>query len=277
MRIVLTVLGVGLLLLILLMIRFAAVWIRCRRASESAEGTVTAVREKPFKDDLKQYWTEFSFEAAGRTYTGSMKYADTEPRFSVGEQITVRYHAKHPKCFYAVRDMSAYLRGLVAVLLAIVVIVPLLFLCDGLARYPLGFLTLSERKVIRIAVWSIFSALLIGLGVVALYAWHAMQTRGRDVTGEVLRTAAWNRQTLLIVGYEADGLQLITNLPAEKGQTYSPGDSIAFCVDRKCPQNVWTQQHMTLGKKIAFAAVFVFGALMLIVDFVQRIKEILQM
>lgn len=267
------VLGVWLLLLIWLI----AKWVCCRRASESAEGTVTAVHRRQLSGGMTQYRTAFTFEAAGKAYSGALQYADTEQRLSAGERVSVRYHAKHPRCCYAVRDMSAYGRGLVPVLLTVVCIVPVLFLFDGMARFAVGFQALAERRMIRMTVWVVFYALVLGLCVAALRVWRVMQKRGRPVNGEVLRKAAIGRQTVLIVGYEADGLQLITNLRAEKGRSDAPGDRIELFADRKFPQNVWTGKHMTFGMKLAYAAVFGIGVLMLILDAVSRFREIMQM
>ncbi|MBR5405006.1 MAG: DUF3592 domain-containing protein [Oscillospiraceae bacterium] len=221
--------------LLLLTVRTVLRCIRMRRlfrtADAAAEGTVTKVRAAKLTRTLYSYTVSVRYEADGKTFETKHRLpAEESPEcpMEAGSTAEVRYRTGHPETGFmqGSGQSSADLATITALCAAILLF--LVLLCSGsLVRYPLGWFTVPERRllgIVRLTGIALFLLAFAALGVWTLLIYR----RAVPLTGTVLEVRKVLRQTILRTECEMNGEYRTVDLPKDKSdkREFSVGDRI---------------------------------------------------
>ena len=263
-------------LLILTVLLAAQYFLRRRRfrtAGAVTDGTVIRVRSKKVRNSLYTFTAFVRYEADGQTFqTKFSPYPENTPDCAVkeGDTLTVRYPEGQPEKGFAACDLRYTMTAAVSAVFAAMVLFLTLLITDSLVRYPIGWFTLPERRLI--AFVRLTGMGLIVLASVVLLLWELiLMHRGVPVTAAVREVRTFGKQTLICAECETDGtffpLRLVKS-PSDKrgysaGETVSlrrhPYDPTQFTIERRrtLPETVLTVFMAAMG--IAGIVLFLIG------------------
>lgn len=229
---------------------------RFRTAGAVTDGTVVRVRSKKIRTNLYTFTAFVRYEADGQTYqTKFSLYPENTPDCAVkaGDILTVRYPEGSPAKGFAACDLRYTMTAAAAAVGTGAGLFLVLLITDSLVRYPIGWFTLPERRLIAFVRVAGMGLIVLAAAVLFLRELILMR-HGVPVTATVREVRTCGKQTLICADCETDGTVFSLRLaksPSDKhkyeaGEIISlrrhPHDPTQFMIERRrrLPETVFT-------------------------------------
>lgn len=202
-----------------------------RTADAAAEGTVTRVRTARIARTLYRYTVFVRYEADGNTFeTKYQPPAEESPECPLreGSAAAVRYRTGHPETGFVQGGGQTPADFAVITALCFAMLLFFMLLCTGsLVRYPLGWFTVPERRllgIVRLTGMALFLLAFAAAGIWVLLIYR----RAVPLTGTVLEIRKVLRQTILRTECEIGGEYRTVDLPQDRSdkREFAVGDRI---------------------------------------------------